>query len=99
MPNNKDMEAISALLGLGIIGSILDADGKGTPDLNGIMKKMQKDQPKGYRPENPFNIDSVAAAKKSATTAKQLYDAYVEAGFTQEQAFELVKGILTAKRN
>ena len=54
---------------------------------------------KGYKPENPFNIDPAAAAKKSASTAKQLYDAYVEAGFTQEQAFELVKGILTTKRN
>lgn len=54
---------------------------------------------KGYKPENPFNIDPVAMAKKSASTAKQLYDAYVEAGFTQEQAFELVKGILTAKKN
>ena len=43
--------------------------------------------------------DPAAAAKKSASTAKQLYDAYVEAGFTQEQAFELVKGILTAKKN
>ena len=38
-------------------------------------------------------------AKKSAKTAKQLYDAYVEVGFTQEQAFELVKGILTAEKN
>lgn len=54
---------------------------------------------KGYKPENPFNIDPAAAAKKSASTAKQLYDAYVEVGFTQEQAFELVKGILTAKKN
>lgn len=28
-----------------------------------------------------------------------LYKAYKEVGFTQEQAFELVKGILTAKKN
>ena len=42
---------------------------------------------------------SADMAKKSASAAKQFYDAYAEAGFTQEQAFELVKGILTAKRN
>ena len=61
--------------------------------------KQQQEMKKGYKLENPFNIDPEAAAKKSASTAKQLYDAYVEAGFTQEQAFELVKGILTAKKN
>ena len=56
-------------------------------------------QTKSHTPENPFKVDPVAMAKKSASTAKQLYDAYVEAGFTTEQAFELVKGILTAKKN
>lgn len=50
-------------------------------------------------PENPFKVDTVEMAKKSASTAKQLYNAYVEVGFTQEQAFDLVKGILTAKKN
>lgn len=38
--------------------------------------KQQQEMKKGYKPENPFNIDP-AAAKKSASTAKQLYDAYV----------------------
>lgn len=47
----------------------------------------------------PFNFNTGDMAKKSASTAKQLYDAYVEVGFTKEQAFELVKGILTAKKN
>lgn len=62
-----------------------------------IQQKGQ--QTKSHTPENPFKIDPAAMAKKSASTAKQLYDAYVEAGFTAEQAFELVKGILTAKKN
>lgn len=62
-----------------------------------IQQKGQ--QTKSHTPENPFKIDPVAMAKKSASTAKQLYDAYVEVGFTAEQAFELVKGILTAKKN
>lgn len=63
------------------------------------MKEISAQQQKNSKPENPFNVDAVAMAKKSAKTAKQLYDAYVEVGFTQEQAFELVKGILTAKKN
>ena len=63
------------------------------------MKERSAQQQKHSKPENPFNVDTVAMAKKSAKTTKQLYDAYVEVGFTQEQAFELVKGILTAKKN
>lgn len=62
-----------------------------------IQQKGQ--QTKSHTPENLFKIDLAAMAKKSASTAKQLYDAYVEVGFTAEQAFELVKGILTAKKN
>ena len=62
-----------------------------------IQQKGQ--QTKSHRPENPFNVDLAAIAKKSASTAKQLYDAYVEVGFNEAQAFELVKGILTAKKN
>lgn len=75
----------------------------GIPDelMNAVIVAAfkQQEMKKGNKPENPFNIDPAAAAKKSASTAKQLYDAYVEAGFTQEQAFELVKGILTANKN
>ena len=67
--------------------------------ITAAMKERQEQMKKEHKPENPFNIDPTAAAKKSASTAKQLYDAYVEAGFTQEQAFELVKGILTANKN
>lgn len=63
------------------------------------MKERSAQQQKNSKPENPSNVDTVAMAKKSAKTTKQLYDAYVEVGFTQEQAFELVKGILTAKKN
>lgn len=44
-------------------------------------------------------VDPAALAKKSAESAKQLYDAYINAGFTKEQAFELIKGILTVKKN
>lgn len=64
-----------------------------------MKERSAQQQKKNSKPENPFNVDTAAMAKKSAKTTKQLYDAYVEVGFTQEQAFELVKGILTAKKN
>ena len=64
-----------------------------------LVKEATKQQTASKKSTNPLNVDAVAMAKKSATTAKQLYDAYVEVVFTQEQAYELVKGILTAKRN
>lgn len=67
--------------------------------VNAAIKQQNGQQTKSHTPENPFKIDPAAMAKKSASTAKQLYDAYVEVGFTAEQAFELVKGILTAKKN
>lgn len=63
------------------------------------VMNQQTQATKSHKPETPFNIDPAAMAKKSASTAKQLYDAYVEVGFTQEQAFELVKGILTARKH
>ncbi len=66
--------------------------------VNAAIQQTGK-QTKSHTPENPFKVDPAAMAKKSASTAKQLYDAYVEVGFTAEQAFELVKGILTAKKN
>lgn len=76
----------------------------GIPDelMNAVVSaafKHQQKMTKSHKPENPFGIDPAAMAKKSASYSKQLYDAYVEVGFTQEQAFELVKGILTTKRN
>lgn len=82
----------------------------GIPDelMNAVISaaiKHQREMTKSHKPENPFKVDlsdpadPADVAKKSASHSKQLYDAYVEAGFTQEQAFELVKGILTAKKN
>lgn len=78
----------------------------GIPDevMNAVITaaiKHQQEMTKSRKPESPFKVDlndPADMAKKSASLSKQFYDAYVEAGFTEEQAFELVKGILT-KRN
>lgn len=67
--------------------------------INAVVSAALKQQATNNKMVNPLKVDPVNMAKKSASTAKQLYDAYIEVGFTQEQAFELVKGILTTKRN
>lgn len=64
-----------------------------------VKQGMKPPTMENRKNENIFSFDIAKEAKKSASMAKQLYDAYVEAGFTQEQSFELVKGILTAKKN
>lgn len=53
----------------------------------GSIMTLQAGQQK--RKKDP-SLDMSVVAKKSVESTKQLYDAYVEAGFTQEQAFELV---------
>lgn len=73
----------------------------GLPDevMSAVIGAVLKSQATGNKtPGNPLNVDPAVMAKKSASTVKQLYDAYVEVGFTETQAFELVKSILT-KRN
>lgn len=71
----------------------------GIPDdvFEGMVASILKAQGK-TRPGNNANIVA-EEAKKSASVSMALYKAYQEVGFTQEQAFELVKGILTAKKN
>ena len=43
-------------------------------------------------------VDPAALIKKSAEYAKQLYDAYINVGFTEGQAFALTRDILTSKK-
>lgn len=74
----------------GMVTSILKAQSKTRPGNNANI-------------QNPFiqkvEFNVAEEAKKSASVFMALYKAYKEVGFTQEQAFELVKGILTAKKN
>lgn len=72
----------------------------GLPDevMSAVIAAALNNQKKGYTPENPFGKepekkppDVGEKAKKSADTAKKFFDAYVAAGFTEAQAFELTK--------
>lgn len=74
----------------------------GIPDdlLIAIVKAVTEQQiTKNLMQEKKPLVNLAELAKKSAETAKQLYDAYIAVGFNEKQAFELVKGILTTKKN
>lgn len=73
--------------------------------IEAAMKEGMKEGMKGASPSpNPeaVKVDPAqlmkAAAKRTAQSVKGLYDAYVEAGFTPDQAFQLVKATLTNKK-
>ena len=82
MVRNDEMDALAALMGLGMLGSMISnnqGEGKhSTPGSSNTPKKV--------------------VLRENAKTMKELHDAYIEVGFTDEQAFELVKTVLSTKR-
>lgn len=91
MAKNDGMDALGALIGLGILGSALD----GVSDAD-VVRRMTASgrspiptlgqQPKKTNPED------------GAKAAKEIYDSYVAVGFNEVQAFELLKTVLTAHK-
>jgi hypothetical protein len=74
----------------GIPDEVLDAS---------LSSAIRQNITPGMKKPNPeAKPDQASLAKRAATMAKASYDAYIEVGFTAEQAFELVKGIYTARR-
>lgn len=67
--------------------------------LTAALNDCKQKNTRSFEVKTQPTIDPAALAKKSAESAKQLYDAYINAGFTKEQAFELIKGILTVRKN
>lgn len=80
------MDGLDALIGLGVLGAMMDSDPiKGT-DTDAMKRHMNERYGKKTTPA------------EGAKAAKELYDAYVQAGFNEVQAFELLKLVLTMKR-
>lgn len=52
----------------------------------------------GMKKPNPDAGAKKPSHQEGAKAAKKIYDSYVEAGFTDTQAFELLKTVLTTKR-
>lgn len=92
MAKNDGMDALSALLGLGILGAIVDDTKEVPPFVRDMQRAKAAESIKTEQPkQKPTPADG-------AKVAKEMYDAYVQAGFTEVQAFDLLKCLLTNKR-
>ena len=52
----------------------------------------------GMKKPNPDAGTKKTSHQEGAKAAKEIYDSYVAVGFTEAQAFELLKTVLTTKR-
>lgn len=52
----------------------------------------------GMKKPNPDAGTKKPSHQEGAKAAKEIYDSYVAVGFTETQAFELLKTVLTTKR-
>lgn len=86
MARSNDVDTLSALLGLGILGAMGD-----------VTKQSERG---GYNPfaEQQKVMTEDEILKKGAVSAWKLYHSYIDAGFESEQAFELLKLVLIAKK-
>lgn len=70
-------------------------------DMNELINVVIDAMKANATAEAPKKVDPMElmkeAAKRTAVSTKNLYDAYIEAGFSAEQAFELTK-ITVAKK-
>ena len=92
MAKNDGMDALGALVGLGVLGSILE----GVSDAD-MVRKMTASGRSPFPAQEQQQRKATTPAE-GAKAAKKIYDSYVEAGFTDTQAFELLKTVLTTKR-
>lgn len=79
------MDGLDALVGLGILGAMMDGESKGV-DTDNVKQRMNE------------RYGRKATPAEGAKAAKELYDVYVSVGFNEVQAFELLKLVLTVKR-
>lgn len=80
------MDGLDALVGLGILGAMMDSDPAKGVDTDAMKHHMNEKYGKKTTPA------------EGAKAAKELYDTYVQVGFNEVQAFELLKLVLTMKR-
>lgn len=81
------MDTLEALITLGMLGS-LDPKATKKPDLEKFKAEAEAKRDEARRAARAF---AVKDAKRQAESAKTLYDAFVEIGFSEVQAFELLK--------
>lgn len=91
MAKNDGMDALGALVGLGVLGSILD----GVSDADAI-RRMTASGKTPIHTQGQHQRKTTPA--EGAKAAKEIYDSYVAEGFSEVQAFELLKAVLTAHK-
>lgn len=79
-------DGLDALIGLGILGAMMDSDPAKGIDTDDAKRRFNERYGKKATPAD------------GAKAAKELYDAYVEVGFNEVQAFELLKLVLSIRR-
>ncbi len=93
MAKNDGIDTLGALVGLGIIGSVLD----GVSDADAIRRMTASGRSPIHTPGQQEQQKKTTPAG-GARAAKEIYDSYVAAGFNEIQAFELLKAVLTAHK-
>lgn len=89
--NNNGMDALSALIGLGVLGSALD-NASNTDNARRMAASGRSPIP------TPGQQPKKAPLAAGAKAAKETYDSYLAAGFNEVQAFELLKTALAVHK-
>ena len=93
MAKNDGMDTLGALVGLGVLGSILESV---TADADTVKRMTASGRSPFPTPEQQQRKATTPA--EGAKAAKEIYDSYIAAGFNEVQAFELLKAVLTAHK-
>lgn len=88
------MDALGALVGLGILGSVLD----GVGDAEAIKRMTASGRSPIHTPGQQEQHQKKTTPAAGAKAAKETYDSYLAAGFNEVQAFELLKTALAVHK-
>ena len=86
-------DGMDALLSLGLLGALLANDNTQGMDKDVFEQRLRAS---GRSPIQ--TTEKKITPADGAKSAKELYDAYVQVGFNEVQAFELLKLVLTTRR-
>lgn len=86
-----EMKALNILLSSGILGSLLDTNGVKPPNIEKFKSEAEAKRAEARKNATDFMLRDT---DRQAKAAKVLYDAFIAAGFSDTQAFELTKTTL-----
>ena len=86
-----EIKALNILLSSGILGSLLDTNGVKPPNIEKFKAEAEAKRAEARKNATDFMLRDT---DRQAKAAKVLYDAFIAAGFSDIQAFELTKTTL-----